>query len=357
MKYLVTGGAGFIGSALCLKLLNEASGEVVCLDRLSYAANPVTVTQLQAFDRFRMVKQDIRDTEAVCNLVAEEKPDIIFHLAAETHVDRSIDSAGAFIETNILGTYSLLEAARSHHQTLPASPAASFRFVHISTDEVFGSLGDTGAFTEETPYDPSSPYSASKAGSDHLVNAWHRTYGLPTIISNCSNNYGPRQFPEKLIPLMILNAVAGQPLPVYGDGRNVRDWLHVDDHAAALFALAEKGKPGETYNVGGSSERSNIDVVQQICRILDKRFPDQAPHDQLIEFVADRPGHDRRYAVSTQKIEGDIGWVPSHDFESGLEATVDWYLSNEDWWRPVRDEQYGGERLGLSGAPQSKETA
>ncbi|MCL4148227.1 UNVERIFIED_CONTAM: hypothetical protein GTU68_022523 [Idotea baltica] len=290
--------------------------------------------------RLRLIELSVCDARAMRDVTAREQPDWIFHLAAETHVDRSIDAAGVFIQTNVIGTYAMLEGAA----------ADRFRFVHISTDEVFGSLGADGLFTETTPYDPSSPYSASKAGSDHLVNAWNRTYGLPTLISNCSNNYGPRQFPEKLIPLMILNAAAGKALPVYGEGKNIRDWLHVEDHADALIAIAERGVLGETYNVGGKSEQTNLDVVKRICALMDTRRPKETGHSELIEFVDDRPGHDMRYAVDTAKISKTINWSPTHSFEAGLAETVDWYLANEDWWRPLLTREGAGERLGMLAA-------
>jgi dTDP-glucose 4,6-dehydratase len=280
-------------------------------------------------------------------LFGEVKPEAVMHLAAESHVDRSITGSGAFVRTNVLGTHVLLEAARGHYDKLDGEAKARFRFLHVSTDEVFGSLGPEGFFTEETRYDPRSPYSASKAASDHLVSAWGHTYGLPVLISNCSNNYGPRQFPEKLVPLMILNAREGRPLPLYGDGMNVRDWLHVEDHARALVAILERGRPGETYNVGARSERTNKEVVGEICAIFDRLRAEKAPHARLITPVTDRPGHDRRYAIDPTKIEAELGWRPQIAFEEGLEATVRWYLDNESWWQPLRDTVYGGQRLGL----------
>lgn len=345
--YVVTGGAGFIGSALCHLLLSEGDTEVVAVDRMTYAANPVTLDRLNAHHGFRHVEADICDTARMVEIVRSVEPDVVFHLAAETHVDRSIDGPAEFVTTNVLGTYAMLEAARSLWTGLQAEAAGRFRFVHISTDEVFGSLGEEGHFIETTRYDPSSPYSASKAGSDHLARAWHRTYGLPVVISNCSNNYGPRQFPEKLIPLMVINALEGRPLPVYGTGMNVRDWLHVEDHARALKMMAERGEPGEVYCVGGGSERTNLQIVHEVCRILDSRRPGSASHADLIEFVTDRPGHDFRYAIDASKIDEKLGWTPIHDFKAGLEATVDWYLANEDWWRPLREKHYRGERLGV----------
>ena len=345
-RYLVTGGAGFIGSALCLCLLEEEGAEVVALDSMTYAANPVTLDMLARQPGFRHVREDIRNGDAVSEIVLRTQPDVIFHLAAETHVDRSIDSSGAFVLTNIVGTHNMLQAARRWHDQLSADQARRFRFIHISTDEVFGALGETGQFSETTAYDPSSPYSASKAGSDHLVRAWHSTYGLPTIISNCSNNYGPRQFPEKIIPLMILKALHGEDLPVYGDGRNVRDWLYVDDHARALMRMAHAGMPGEVYCVGGRCELTNIDLVQSVCSLLDRKRPGPRPYAEQIRFVQDRPGHDFRYAIDAGKIHRDLGWLPQTDFTKGLEKTIDWYLANENWWRPIRDGLYQGQRLG-----------
>jgi len=345
VRYLVTGGAGFIGSALCLQLLAIEAATVICVDALTYAANVETLNELEQINGFELVEADIRDFQSLDAAVTAAQPDIIFHLAAETHVDRSIDGAGVFIETNVLGTYNVLEAARAHYHRMNEESQRNFRLVHISTDEVFGSLGTEGAFSETTRYDPSSPYSASKAGSDHLVSAWHRTYGLPTVISNCSNNYGPRQFPEKLIPLMILNALEGKSLPVYGKGNNVRDWLHVEDHARALILLSKQGVPGETYNIGGDCERTNMQVVQQICDVLDRKHPDGAPHNRLITFVEDRPGHDLRYAVDFSKINHAFDWAPSFSFESGLTQTIEWYLDNDAWCQGARDD--GRKRAGL----------
>ena len=345
-RYIVTGGVGFIGSALCHLLLSEPGAEVIAVDRMSYAANPATLAELLTYKGFRHAEADVCDARAMREIVAAEAPEIIFHLAAETHVDRSIDGPADFITTNLIGTYAMLEAARDYWSGLSGSGRDSFRFIHVSTDEVFGSLGAEGAFTETSRYDPSSPYSASKAGADHLARAWQRTYGLPVVISNCSNNYGPRQFPEKLLPLIILNAMEGQRLPIFGDGSNVRDWLHVEDHAKALRLMAQQGVPGEVYCVGGGAERTNLQIVREICRILDARLPSGAPHDALIEYVEDRPGHDHRYAIDPSKIHRDLVWTPSRDFESGLEATVDWYLANETWWREIRETRYRGERLG-----------
>ena len=346
-RYVVTGGAGFIGSALCHLLLSESDAEVVAVDRMTYAANQVTLDKLSSQAGFRHIDADVRDVARMTEIVQSVKPDVVFHLAAETHVDRSIDGPAEFVTTNVVGTYAMLEAARTYWSDLPDEAKQHFRFVHISTDEVFGSLGAEGHFSETTPYDPSSPYSASKAGSDHLARAWQRTYGLPVVVSNCSNNYGPRQFPEKLIPLMVLNALEGKALPVYGTGTNVRDWLHVEDHARALKMMAEHGVPGEVYCVGGGSERTNLQIVHEVCRILDARRPENAPHADLIEFVTDRPGHDFRYAIDASKIDTKLGWTPRQDFEAGLEETIDWYLTHEAWWRPLRDKHYSGERLGV----------
>jgi dTDP-glucose 4,6-dehydratase len=347
MTILVTGGGGFIGSALVLHLVRDLGHEVVTVDAMTYAANPRSLEPLKGHPRHRLVEADICDVGRMRAIFGEVKPDAVLHLAAESHVDRSITGSGAFVRTNVLGTHVLLEAARGHYEKLDPDAKARFRFLHVSTDEVFGSLGPEGFFTEATPYDPRSPYSASKAASDHLVSAWGHTYGLPVLISNCSNNYGPRQFPEKLVPLMILNALGGRPLPLYGDGLNVRDWLHVEDHARALVAILERGRPGETYNVGARSERTNKQVVGEICAIFDRLRPDQAPHARLITPVTDRPGHDRRYAIDPTKIETELGWRPQVAFEEGLEATVRWYLGNESWWQPLRDNVYGGQRLGL----------
>lgn len=350
MKIFVTGGAGFIGSALVLHLVNDLGHDVLNVDALTYAANPSSLAPLQGNARHRLVEADICDAPRMRALMSEYQPDAVMHLAAESHVDRSISGPGAFVRTNVVGTQIMLDAARSHWDQLKGGAKEAFRFVHISTDEVFGSLGPTGSFNEETRYDPRSPYSASKAGSDHLVRAWGETYGLPILISNCSNNYGPRQFPEKLIPLMILNAFEGKPLPVYGDGLNVRDWLHVDDHARALTTILAKGTPGETYVVGGRAEKTNITIVKTICAICDDMFPQKAPHEGLITYVADRPGHDRRYAIDPAKIERELQWTPQANFETALRDTVGWYRDNESWWRPIREGVYRGERLGLAKA-------
>lgn len=353
MKVIVTGGAGFIGSAVVRLLIEHTEAAVVNVDKLSYAGNLASVAAAARSPRYRFVKADIRDRTALDDLLALERPDIIMHLAAETHVDRSIDGPAAFIETNIIGSYTLLEAARNYWSALPPARQATFRFHHVSTDEVYGSLGPPGLFTETSPYDPTSPYSASKASSDHLVRAWHRTYGLPVLVTNCSNNYGPHQFPEKLIPLTILNALEDKSLSVYGSGENVRDWLYVEDHARALWAVATKGEVGETYNISGTAERRNIDVVEQICGLLDELVPAASPRRRLIEFVADRPGHDARYAMDIGKIARELDWRPQEDFESGLRKTVLWYLANREWWSKIRD---GRDRNAHPGLPRTAET-
>jgi dTDP-glucose 4,6-dehydratase len=349
-RFLVTGGAGFIGSAVVRHLIRETAHEVLVVDALTYAGNLDNLEPVSNDPRYRFLKADIGDLAAMRGALADFRPDVVMHLAAESHVDRSIDGPGAFIQTNVVGTFTLLQAVLDHWRGLPATEQAAFRFHHVSTDEVFGSLGAEGHFTETTPYQPNSPYSASKAASDHLVRAWRHTYGLPTLLSNCSNNYGPYHFPEKLIPLMILNALEGKALPVYGDGSNVRDWLFVEDHARALVTIGERGRPGESYNVGGKAERSNLQVVHAICALVDRLSPDAAigPRESLIAFVADRPGHDRRYAIDAAKIEAELGWKPRESFESGLETTVRWYLANREWWSRIRDGRYRGERLGLS---------
>ena len=349
MQILVTGGAGFIGSAVARRLIHSTDARVVVFDKLTYAGNLASLAEIRGNSRFSFRHADICDRSAVARALAEYQPDVIMHLAAESHVDRSIDGPAAFIETNLVGTFTLLDAALEYWRNLPANKAASFRFQHISTDEVFGSLGAEGLFHEETPYAPNSPYSASKAGSDHLVRAWRETYGLPTLMTNCSNNYGPYHFPEKLIPLTILNALEDKPLPVYGSGQNVRDWLYVDDHAAALLLVAKSGVVGQSYNVGGRSERKNIEVVEAICDILDELRPRAGgSYRNLISFVRDRPGHDMRYAIDCTKIERELGWRPQETFETGLRKTVQWYLDNVEWWQAVRSGAYRGERLGLS---------
>ncbi|QLF93625.1 dTDP-glucose 4,6-dehydratase [Pseudomonas sp. ABC1] len=351
MRILVTGGAGFIGSALIRHLIRDTRHEVLNLDKLTYAGNLESLGSIENDPRYRFLQADIADRQAVDRVLAEFQPDAIMHLAAESHVDRSIDGPAAFIETNIVGTYQLLEATRAYWSGLPEERREAFRFHHISTDEVYGDLhGVDDLFLESTPYAPSSPYSASKAASDHLVRAWQRTYGLPTLVTNCSNNYGPYHFPEKLIPLVILNALEGKPLPVYGDGSQIRDWLFVEDHARALLEVVTRGKVGETYNIGGHNEQKNIDVVRGICALLEELAPGKPAgierYDALITFVKDRPGHDQRYAIDAGKIERELGWVPRETFHSGLRKTVQWYLDNLDWCRHVQDGSYQRERLG-----------
>jgi dTDP-glucose 4,6-dehydratase len=350
MKVLVTGGAGFIGSALVRMLIGDTDAEVINADKLTYAGNLSSLDPVAGNPRYRFAHVDIRDHRAMADLFEQEQPEIVMHLAAESHVDRSIDGPAAFIETNVVGTYTLLECARDYWSALPVRRRDAFRFHHISTDEVFGSLGPGGRFTEASAYAPNSPYAASKASSDHLVRAWHRTYGLPVIVTNCSNNYGPCQFPEKLIPLMILNGLEEKQLPVYGAGDNVRDWLYVDDHVAALWTAVTKGEVGETYNIGGEAEMRNIDVVHLICDLLDEHAPSGTSRRALVSFVADRPAHDARYAMDSSKIRGELGWRPRESFETGLRKTVAWYLDNERWWQDIRSGRYAGERLGLSGA-------
>ena len=351
MRILVTGGAGFIGSALVRHLIAMGE-EVLVIDKLTYAGNLASLQTVAQSPHYQFRQADICDRAAMDAAFAAFKPDAVMHLAAESHVDRSITGAGDFIQTNIVGTFVLLEAARAYWMGLAGAAKAAFRFLHVSTDEVYGSLGAEGLFLETTPYDPSSPYSASKAAADHLAIAWHRTYGLPVIVSNCSNNYGPYHFPEKLIPLVILNALHGQELPVYGAGTNVRDWLYVDDHARALHLIVTKGRLGETYNVGGRNERQNIEIVRTICAALDELVPANRPRAELIRHVADRPGHDQRYAIDATKLETELGWRAQETFETGIIKTLHWYIDNEWWWRPLRDKVYGGERLGLLKAGQ-----
>jgi dTDP-glucose 4,6-dehydratase len=346
MRVLVTGGAGFIGSAVCHRLVRSGI-PVVNVDRLTYAANPRSLDAIAASPNYAFEQISICDRPALDAAFEKYAPTAVLHLAAESHVDRSITGAAPFIETNMVGTSHMLEAARHYFNRLAPDLQQKFRFVHVSTDEVYGTLGPDGLFREDTPYSPSSPYSASKAGSDHLAHAWFKTYGLPTIISNCSNNYGPRQFPEKLIPLMILNALDGLPLPVYGNGSNVRDWLYVDDHVEGLVCILERGMPGEKYNFGGNSERSNIMVVKAICDLIDQKRKSDSSRHSLISFVADRPGHDLRYAIDASKAHRDLGWKPKETFESGLERTVVWYMENRAWWEPLRNQVYSGSRLGL----------
>ena len=349
MKVLITGGAGFIGSNLIHYLSAHSDWPIVNVDKLTYAANLDSLVGIDGNRRACFERADICDAARLRDIFETHQPDAVMHLAAETHVDRSIDAPAAFIQSNVIGTYTLLEAALDYWRGLDAAAAERFRFLHVSTDEVFGSCTPEGHFTETSPYRPNSPYSASKAAADHLVRAWQRTYGLPVLISNCSNNYGPYQFPEKLIPLTILNAIAGKPLPVYGTGQNVRDWVFVEDYAAALVSILGHGRIGESYNVGGDVEMTNIAVVRRICAILDERLPESPhhPHADLIEFVADRPGHDLRYAMDSGKVEAELGWRPTVDFDTGLYRTVEWYLAHGNWWEPLLRERYGGERLGL----------
>jgi dTDP-glucose 4,6-dehydratase len=349
MKVLVTGGAGFIGSAVVRTLIEHTDHEVLVFDKLTYAGNLASLASVASSDRFRFVQADICDALAVRTAFRAFQPDWVMNLAAESHVDRSIDGPGEFIQTNLVGTFTMLQGALEHWRSLNGAVANKFRFHHISTDEVFGSLGDTGLFHESTPYQPNSPYSASKAGSDHLVRAWHHTYGLPTVTTNCSNNYGPYHFPEKLIPLIILNAMEGKSLPVYGTGDNIRDWLYVIDHADALIAVVERGTPGQSYNIGGVNERRNIDVVHAICDLIDEFIPLGAAVSRrsLVTFVNDRPGHDRRYAIDCSKICNQLGWKPRESFESGLRKTVEWYIANREWWHAIRTDNYRGDRLGV----------
>jgi dTDP-glucose 4,6-dehydratase len=356
---LVTGGAGFIGGCLVRQLVAQRDVRVVNLDKLTYAGNLDSLAGVMADPRHVFVQGDVADAALVADLLQRHRPEAVVHLAAESHVDRSIDGPAAFVQTNVVGTFALLEAARAYWGGLPEAERSRFRFLHVSTDEVYGSLGRDGKFSETTPYAPSSPYSASKAAADHLVRAYHHTYGLPALITNCSNNYGPYQFPEKLIPVVILNAIEGKPLPVYGDGQNVRDWLYVEDHCRALRLVLERGVPGQTYNVGGDCEQTNLHVVRTICEIVDRLCPHAcgAPRSRLITFVSDRPGHDRRYAIDATKIRHELGWQPMQTFASGLEQTVRWYLDNADWARRVTTGVYRRERLGLAARNRASETA
>jgi len=347
---IVTGGAGFIGSEVVRYLLKNQDYTVINLDKLTYAGNLTSLLSVDSNPNYHFEQADVCNRASIKKLYELYTPDVIMHLAAESHVDRSIDSAAEFMQTNIIGTYILLEEALHYWQALDADKQKTFRFHHVSTDEVYGSLGAEGLFTETSPYDPSSPYSASKASSDHLVRAWHRTYGLPVVITNCSNNYGPYQFPEKLIPHIIICALQGKPLPIYGKGDNVRDWLHVEDHAKALWKVASEGVPGETYNIGGHNEKTNLEVVHAICAAMDKLLPESEfkPHSDLITYVDDRPGHDQRYAIDATRIEQDLGWVPGETFDTGLQKTVEWYLNNRDWWQAIIDGSYQHQRLGLN---------
>jgi len=350
MRILITGGAGFIGSALARRLINHSDHEVLVYDKLTYAGTMTSLEPVRTSNRFRFIQGDVCNAEAVSDVLAEYRPQIVTHLAAESHVDRSLDGPEDFIQTNIIGTYRMLEAARRYWHALPEAEAERFRFHQISTDEVYGSLGETGLFTEETPPGPRSPYSASKAASDHLASAWWHSFGLPVLITNCSNNYGPYHFPEKLIPLMIAKALAGGDLPLYGSGANIRDWLFVEDHAEALRVVFEGGQPGRSYNIGGNAERTNLDVVKALCAILDRLHPraDGKSYAELIAFVADRPGHDARYAIDASRIRDELGWQPGENFESGLEKTVAWYLANESWWQPLVRERGASVRRGLA---------
>ncbi|MDH5632664.1 MAG: dTDP-glucose 4,6-dehydratase [Gammaproteobacteria bacterium] len=353
MKVIVTGGAGFIGTAVIRHIINNTSDEVINLDKLTYAGNLESLADVSGSERYHFEHADICDAAEVARIFDQYQPDAIMHLAAESHVDRSIDGPAEFINTNIVGTYTLLEAARKYTASLDNATARAFRFHHVSTDEVYGSLGATGLFTEQNRYEPNSPYSASKASSDHLVRAWHATYGMPIVITNCSNNYGPYQFPEKLIPLVTMNALQGKALPIYGKGDQVRDWLYVDDHARALYKVMTEGKPGETYNIGGHNEKTNLEVVKTICRLLDELVPDHpgdiSKYEDLITHVADRPGHDQRYAIDADKIKNELGWMPEETFETGIRKTIQWYLDNSEWCQRVQDGSYRGERLGLGG--------
>ena len=346
--FLVTGGAGFIGSAVVRHLISATEHHVLVVDKLTYAGNLETIASVRNHPRFSFVRADIADVSKMRDLFASFEPDVVMHLAAESHVDRSIDGPADFIQTNIVGTFVLLQQALDYWRKLSRTNASRFRFHHISTDEVFGSLDAHGFFDENAPYRPNSPYSASKAASDHLVRAWHHTYGLPTVMSNCSNNYGPYQFPEKLIPLIVINALEGRALPIYGKGANVRDWLYVEDHARALLLIAERGLEGQSYNVGGNCERPNINVVRDICALMDKLLPNTniGPRERLIKYVEDRPGHDQRYALDARKVRSELGWQPQESFESGLRKTVEWYLANPHWWKSIRSNVYRGERLG-----------
>jgi dTDP-glucose 4,6-dehydratase len=349
LRIIVTGGAGFIGSAMIRYLIEHTQAQVCNVDKLTYAGNLDSLLTVSNSPRYHFAQHDIGDVEAMRHVMADFRPNAIMHLAAESHVDRSIDGPKPFIDTNIVGTYTLLEVTRAYWSSLDTTQQAQFRFHHISTDEVYGSLGETGLFTETTAYQPNSPYSASKAASDHLVRAWHHTFKLPVITTNCSNNYGPYQFPEKLIPLMILNGLAGKPLPIYGRGENIRDWLFVDDHARALYCVLTQGQLGETYNIGGHNEKTNLQVVHALCDILDELLPNSPhrPHRQLIHYVTDRPGHDLRYAIDASKIQRELGWKPQETFETGLRKTVQWYLTQQEWWQRIQNGSYQGQRLGM----------
>jgi dTDP-glucose 4,6-dehydratase len=348
-RFLVTGGAGFIGSAVCRHLINDTENDVLVVDNLTYAGNLASLAPVRDNPRFQFLKADITDAAAMQSAFDAFQPDIVMHLAAESHVDRSIDGPADFLNTNVVGTFVLLQAALRHWNRIAGKPGATFKFHHVSTDEVYGSLGADGIFVEDSPYRPNSPYAASKAASDHFVRAWGHTYGLPVVVSNCSNNYGPYHFPEKLIPLVILNGLEGRPIPVYGRGENVRDWLYVEDHARALVLIAQSGEANETYNIGSNNERSNIALVRSICQLLDASAPDKSigAREGLITFVNDRPGHDLRYAIDASKLQRELGWQPQENLDSGLQKTVQWYIENHAWWRPIRETVYAGERLGI----------
>lgn len=348
MKILITGGAGFIGSNLVRQIIDETTDHVVNVDKLTYAGNLTSLASCMDHPRHKFIQADLCDPAALSQIFAEHRPDAVMHLAAESHVDRSIDGPGEFIQTNILGTYHLLQAALAHYRSLPQDEQKNFRFLHVSTDEVYGSLGaEDPGFSETTPYSPHSPYSASKASSDHLARAWHDTYGLPVLVTNCSNNYGPYQFPEKLIPVVVLKCLRGESIPVYGKGENIRDWLYVGDHCSALRRVIEKGTPGETYNIGGNNEQTNIDLVKHICSLLDELHPGSQPYESLITYVTDRPGHDLRYAIDPSKIHAELDWEPRETFETGFRKTIQWYLDNQEWWQNILNGSYQLQRIGL----------
>lgn len=354
-RILVSGGAGFIGSALIRHTIENYNVKVLNLDKLNYAANLSSLYSVENSEGYKFIKADLCDYDAIASIINDFEPNYIFHLAAESHVDRSINSPREFINSNIVGTFNFLEAAKNYWEKLDYLKKSNFRFIHVSTDEVYGTLGETGLFSEDTAYSPNSPYSASKAASDHLAKAWYHTYKFPIIVSNCSNNYGPYHFPEKLIPLNIINALEGKPINIYGNGLNIRDWLYVEDHVKALLLICKAGIIGETYNVGGNEERTNLEVINQICNILDRKIPKNAPHAKLIKFVQDRPGHDKRYAIDATKLKNNLGWNANESFETGLEKTIDWFIENQDWWKPIRSSRYNGDRIGLIGKDETNE--